>query len=85
MTSATFEAILVQLDCQIGTKNIKILPSLTSVLHTLLCKILKLRFAPQIAQAICKHWIWESSMLSNACKESNSFGSQFNNQQRITW
>ena len=80
MTSATFEEILVQLDCQIEIKNIEILPSLTNVLHTqnipLLCKILKLHFSPQTAQAICKHRIWGSFMLSNACIESNSFGSQ---------
>jgi len=89
MTSATFEEFLVQLDCQIGTKNIRILPSLTNVLHTqeipLLCKILKLYFPPQIAQTVCKYWVWGLSMLSNASTESNSFRSQHNDQWRITW
>jgi hypothetical protein len=46
MTLATFEEFLVQLDYRKGTKNIEIMPSLTSVLHVqeipLLCKILKL-------------------------------------------
>jgi hypothetical protein len=59
MTSATFGEFLVQLDYQRGAKS---------------TKILKLYIYPQIAQAICHHWIWGSSILSNASAESNSYG-----------
>jgi hypothetical protein len=44
--------------------------------NTTAVKNIKVIFSPQIAQAICSHWIWGSSMLSNSSKESNSYGRQ---------
>jgi hypothetical protein len=89
MTSATFEELFVQLNCQIWTKNIKILPSLTSVLHTqeiqLPCKILKLYFSPPNCTSHLQTLDMGSSMLSNASTESNSYGSQYSDERRITW
>ena len=61
-----------------GKKRKKSCFSLGNVLRTqeipLLCKILKLYFPPQIAQAIYNRWIWGSSMLSNASTESIAYG-----------
>jgi len=79
MTSATFEELLVQLDHQTGQKTQNFCYLWNNVLHTQKInarKILKLYFSPQIAQAICSHWIWGSSILSNASTESNSYGRQ---------
>ena len=44
-------------------------------------KNIKFIFSPQIAQAICSHWMWGSSTLSNSRTERNSYGRQ---QQQLT-
>jgi len=80
MTSVTFEEFLVQLDHHRGAKNTKFLFFIEQcVAHprgNTARKNTEVVFSPQIAQAICSHWIRGSSILSNASTESNSYGTQ---------
>jgi hypothetical protein len=77
MTLATFEEFLVQLDHQTGAKNRKFLLFIDQWAayprDTTALKNIEVIFFPQIAHAICSHWIWGSSTVSNASTEGNSY------------
>jgi len=73
MTLATFEEFRVQLDCKIEAKNRNILLFVDQCAAYPALKNIEVLFFPQIAHAICNHWIWGSSIVSNASTEGNSY------------